>query len=182
MRTFIALDIPDEIKDEISSKIESYKKVHSDGINWVIKENLHITFQFIGKTKHEDLNAISELISILFKDASKLNFYAPKLEIIPGKNPKIIWIGMKTNNKKIFTISKKIRCELRQLGYQIESRSLRIHITLGRIKKTLPKKLIHKILTTELKFEDISVDKVALYKSLLRPSGPVYEEIGHINL
>ena len=181
MRTFVALDLPLNIKVDVSGVINNLRSLCQFGVNWVPQENLHITFQFIGDTKEEDLPEIAEFLGTSFSGLPKLLFTNPKLEILPGRDPKIIWIGLENNESLIQKISKRLKNELRKMGYKIDSRRLRFHITLGRIKKRLPKKAARQILTTELKIRSFEVANAALYKSLLKPLGPQYIEVINFN-
>ena len=177
MRTFVALDLPLNIKVDVSGVINNLRSLCQFGVNWVPQENLHITFQFIGDTKEEDLPEIAEFLGTSFSGLPKLLFTNPKLEILPGRDPKIIWIGLENNESLIQKISKRLKNELRKMGYKIDSRRLRFHITLGRIKKRLPENTVEQILTTELKINSFEVSKVTLYQSLLKSQGPRYIEI-----
>ncbi len=180
MRTFVALDLPDNIRDHIAGVINNFRSNCPLWVKWVPQENLHITFQFIGDTKEKDIPEIAEFLETGFSELSSPEFTKPKLEIIPGRDPKIIWISLENKDSSIQKISKRLKSKLRQMGYKIDSRQLRFHITLGRIKKRLPENLIHKILTTELKINGFEVSKAALYQSLLKPQGPQYIEILNI--
>ncbi|MDA3814639.1 MAG: RNA 2',3'-cyclic phosphodiesterase [Candidatus Cloacimonetes bacterium] len=177
MRTFVALDLPDGIREDVAGVINDFRANCHFDVNWVPKENIHITFQFIGDTRQEDLPEIAEFLENSFKELSALLFTNPKLEILPGRDPKIIWIRVENDNNLILKISKKLKDQLRQMGYKIDSRSLKFHITLGRIKKRLPEKLVKQILTTELKIKGFEVSKAILYQSLLKSQGPLYIEI-----
>ncbi len=180
MRTFIALDLPEATKEDVSGVINNLRSYCPYSVNWVLRENLHITFQFIGDTKEEDLPEIAEFLGTSFSGLPKLLFTNPKLEILPGRDPKIIWIGLENNESIIQKISKRLKNELRKMDYKIDSRRLRFHITLGRIKKRLPENKVEQILTTELKINSFEVSKATLYKSLLRPQGPRYIELMNI--
>ncbi|NQT65429.1 MAG: RNA 2',3'-cyclic phosphodiesterase [FCB group bacterium] len=177
MRTFIALDLPETIKEDIAGVINDFRSNCPYGVNWVPQENLHITFQFIGETKEEEIPEIAEFLEISFTELTTLKFTDPKLEILPGRDPKIIWISLENNDSLILKISKRLKNELRQMGYKIDSRQLNFHITLGRIKKRLPEKLVEQILTTELNIKGFEVSKAILYQSLLKSQGPLYIEI-----
>ena len=177
MRTFVALDLPENIKEDIAGVINDFRSNCTFGVNWVPQENLHITFQFIGDTKEEDIPEIAEFLETGFSELTALIFTNPKLEILPGRNPKIIWISLENKDISIQKISKRLKSKLKQIGYKIDSRRLRFHITLGRIKKRLPEKLVEQILTTELNIKGFEISKVTLYQSLLRSQGPRYIEI-----
>ncbi len=177
MRTFLALELPEDIKIEVFGKIEQYREIAPTRIKWVPKENLHITLQFIGDTKKEDLPEITEFLGCGFSKIPKMKFLRPELEIIPGRNPRVIWISFSTESNQIFGFSKNFKKKLVEMGYQLDSKPLKMHVSLGRVKKGLPEILIKQILTTELKFESFLVDEATLYQSFLRPQGPVYEDI-----
>ena len=192
MRTFLALDLSDEFRAEISSIIDDLRSYTKQEVNWVAPENLHITFQFIGKTQPEDIPEIahstSKLFSSLFQPNSHnsylkdLSFTNSNLEIHPQNHPKIIWISLKSDDRKIFKINTKLKQMLISKGYLLDSKPLKLHITLGRIKKRLPEILIQRILTTELNKKLIKVEKATLYESVLQPTGPVYTALAEFNL
>lgn len=177
MRTFLALDLPASIREKIYALISQLQMENIFGINWVSLENLHITFQFIGDTHRHHIAEITGFLAELFQNMQPIRFSEPNLQIIPPREPRIIWISLKTNHKQIFLASKQVKQKLQELGYQPDKKPLRFHITLGRIKKRLPDFFIQKILTTELNVSDFEVSKATLYQSFLRPEGPVYEGI-----
>ncbi|MDO9576947.1 MAG: RNA 2',3'-cyclic phosphodiesterase [Candidatus Cloacimonadales bacterium] len=177
MRTFFALDLPEDVRRNISLLIENLQNSNVRGINWVAPENLHITFQFIGDTQLHDIPEIGDLLEKEFLALDKISFSNPKLEIIPPREPRIIWISLQTEHKNIFKAARQFKNKLLEMGYEPDKKSLRFHITLGRIKKRLPDFFIQKILTTELKIMGFKVSEATLYESFLRPQGPVYEKV-----
>ena len=177
MRTFLALDLPDQIRAELSNVISLLQSGNISGIKWVAPENLHITFQFIGETHRHDLNEISDVIENVFAEISHISFSSAKIEIVPQRDPKIIWISLQSSETKLITASKRFKKRLSGMGYKLDNKPLKYHITLGRIKKRLPDFFIKQILTTELKIENFDVEKASLYQSFLKSEGPVYEEI-----
>jgi len=177
MRTFLALDLPDEIRSVLADQISHLKTANIKGIKWVEKENLHITFQFIGETQRHDLNNISDIMEDVFCKIPAVSFSSATLEVIPRRDPRLIWISVQAADQKISNASKRCKKKLKELGYKIENKPLKFHITLGRIKKRLPDFFIQEILTAELKIGNFEVEKASLYQSFLRPEGPIYEEI-----
>ncbi|HPR17393.1 MAG TPA: RNA 2',3'-cyclic phosphodiesterase [Candidatus Cloacimonadota bacterium] len=177
MRTFLALELPAKTQEAISHLMRELRAENVFGIKWVEPENLHITFQFIGDTHRHDLPEITEFMEEVFTDMPSIHFASPKLQIIPAREPRLIWIGIQTNHKPIIKASDKIKLKLRERGYKPDNKPLQFHITLGRIKKRLPDFFMQKILTTELKLNDFEVTEATFYESFLRPEGPVYNKI-----
>ena len=124
MRTFLALDLPDTIRQNVAAITSQLQAHNVSGINWVKPENLHITFQFIGDTQRHDLNDISDIIDEVFSGIYLPLFSLPKLEIIPARSPRIIWISLQTAEKRLFAASRKLRSKLQKLGYKIDNKSL----------------------------------------------------------
>lgn len=177
MRTFLALDLPDPIRQSVSKLSSELRSLNVTGIKWVEPKNLHITFQFIGNTHQHHILEIADFLNEIFTQMQSIHFSDPKLQILPDRDPRIVWISLQTNHKKIFQASKKIKEKLLEMGYKLDEKPLKFHITLGRIKKRLPEFFIQKILTTELKMAGFEVSEAALYQSFLRPEGPIYDRM-----
>lgn len=177
MRTFLALELPPEIKKQLSDIKEEFRAVQPQGIKWVEEENTHITLQFIGETRPQDAAEISGFLKKEFSRISSVQFFSPVLQIVPGRNPRIIWLHLETENKEIYKISKNIKSFLQKLGFSLDKKPLRFHITLGRIKKRLPDFFIKTVLTKDISFSEIEVTEATFYQSILRPQGPVYNGI-----
>ena len=58
MRLFLAIDIPENLKEEVAKFQEQFK---IKGIKLVEKENLHITVKFLGEVDEEKLKEILDL-------------------------------------------------------------------------------------------------------------------------
>ncbi len=177
MRTFLALDIPDEVKRQILQEAALFSGFKSDTVNWVREENLHITVQFMGEVAPQD---IPELVIFLREELSRCReilFSNLQLQLIPGKKPAICWISMEADTPEMEKIMKRFRKFLTEKGYKTENRKLLFHITLFRIKKRLPEFITNQILTTELKILNFRVSTATLYQSVLRPQGPDYYEV-----
>jgi len=177
-RTFLALELPTNLKTELINIIRELKSTFPKGVKWVEAENLHITLKFIGDTKQSDIHDLSAYFGEVFSRVPILEFYSPKIQVIPGRNPRILWVEMKTENREIFKAAKKIKYKLHEMNYEINKKPLRFHATLGRIKKRLPDFFISQILAKRISVSDFEVSDATFYESILRPEGPVYYEIG----
>jgi len=95
-RIFIAINLPDDIKNQLSLKQSKLDKLFSKSdipVRWTKKENLHLTLYFLGYIRENKLESVFELTkktSSSFESFSiKLNkiVYAP-LNSFP---PRMIW-------------------------------------------------------------------------------------------
>jgi RNA 2',3'-cyclic 3'-phosphodiesterase len=182
MRIFTAFDIPPKAKSEILKITQNLQALNAKGINWVPFENLHITLQFIGETTGSELLQIQEILASELSECPEFKCEKAELQFFPGRNPKIIWLHLQTDSELVYTIQKRIQKQLRSLGIQIDKKPLKLHITLGRIKKRLPDYFIKQVLSKEYLIADFVVSQATLYQSFLRPQGPVYVESAKFDL
>lgn len=182
MRTFIAIELPQEIKNKLAEIQEELKKSAAD-VKWVEPANIHLTLKFLGEIDDKKQEKIIEII----EDASSKR--EPfKIEILSvGAFPKIdfprvIWVDTSQGKDQVKEIALELEEKIAKLGIPKEERSFQSHITLGRVRSGLNKaglvqelkKLIASGIKEETAFE---VTKITLFKSTLTPKGPVYEAL-----
>ncbi|MDZ4121350.1 MAG: RNA 2',3'-cyclic phosphodiesterase, partial [Candidatus Cloacimonadaceae bacterium] len=171
---FIALEIPDEPKQQLCDYLLQWSRAYPHGINWVKPENLHVTLLFIGDVQN---NVIPQLCKTLQKMCESLVPPAISMagfEIFPSTNPRILWAKLASQDRDIFSLPKLIGKHLLDIGIETETRPLKLHATLGRIKSPQPDWRIHEFLQANLNTESYHYDTITLYKSTLKPDGPVY--------
>jgi len=178
LRTFIAIEIPQNIKEKIYEAFEKEREKEK-GIKWVEKENLHITLKFLGEI---DEGKVKEIEKILDEIPLKFKSFEAKLEEMGGfpdfKNPRVLWIGVspKEKIKEIFEFIEE-RIEKEKMDIEKEGREFHPHITIARIKGK------GKFSFERKKFlENFKINKIALFKSDLMPEGPIYTLLKEVKL
>ena len=173
MRTFIALDLNEEIKDYLFELENELKKIFKAKIRWMNKNQIHITLKFIGEIKEEKLNEVKEILK-------KINFKKFSLELneigfFPSKEkPAIIWVGLK-NESEIINLQRKIDEELLKLFSSEQKFSS--HITLGRIKLIKDKKNFLQVEKKHIMSKTFEVKSFSLIESILSKDGSKYKKI-----
>ncbi len=182
IRTFLAFELPLEIKQQVIAFRNHIINFSFHKIKWVEDENLHITLQFIGDIKESDIKSIGEGFGEILLDLKPFEFKFDKLELVPGKEPKIIRLKFDTLSKDIFKRHKRIKSYLYEKGYKTDKRNLKFHLTLGRIKKELSYYEIDNFLKANPKFDNFTVNDITFFKSFLTPKGPIYTPLENYNL
>lgn len=173
-RLFIAVNLPENVKNEIEKAIEKIRFEFTGDIRFVERKNWHITITFLG---WQEDGAIGPILDAAKKTAE--DFDAPEIEITDidygpkNKPPRMIWLngGVKTS-KKLAEIKDDLENNLVDGGvvFGKEHRVLNVHITLARLQTfdDLP------AIKTELniKFPANSLD---LMESELLRSGSEYD-------
>jgi 2'-5' RNA ligase len=182
MRTFVAIDLPEEVKDQISlllQELESY-----DGnIKWVKRQGMHITLKFLGEIS--SLQA-EKVISSLEKISTRHAPFTMRIRgtgSFPqgGKTPRVLWIGLQ-KNEKILSLQKDLEMELSMIGFPVERRSFHPHLTLGRVKD--PTKITQPLSVLERErdtsFGEWEVASLTFFRSVLKPTGAEYNVIKEV--
>jgi 2'-5' RNA ligase len=175
MRLFIAIDIPEDLKEKLSRIVTRLKKCDLDA-KWVNTSNIHMTLKFLGEASEEQLDKIKNIINTTAGNFSKLELNVGGFGFFPNEtSPRVFFIS--TDNEEILrNISVQLEDKLEVLGFAKDGR-FKSHLTFARFRS---KKNIDclkneiKDMAIEAKFE---VSEIVLFKSQLKPTGPVYEKI-----
>jgi 2'-5' RNA ligase len=177
IRLFVALNIPQEIKEEII-------RLRNSAINnpldykWEPPEKLHLTLKFIGEVEENLVEKIKSEISFINKykvfncSFSKFGFFYMR------KEPRILWLGLNINeNKEVFDLVRKLNEELVKFHIPEERKKFKPHLTLMRVRKKLDKNFINSFENCKLPDTEFCADSVSLIKSELSSGGSRYTEI-----
>jgi 2'-5' RNA ligase len=183
MRTFIALPLPEEIKNFLANIQDELKPLNLDA-KWVEPQNIHLTLKFLGEIKEEKLPLIKKIMDDLCKDTENFKISLSYLGTFPPKGiPRVIWVGIEEGEKQTKDLAQKLEEKLKGIGIPKEKRPFSSHITLARLRSSKNTKSLIEKLNKQEKFNKIFfAQKINLYKSTLTPQGPIYEEIYTSNL
>jgi len=180
MRTFVAIEIPAEVKKAVSETIADIKKANLIEGNFVKGEQLHITLKFLGEVQEKDIEKVSSVLKEISKTTKK---FPVELRGLGHFNEKILWIGS-PENKEIVNLANEIDEKLSKLGFAKETRPFAIHLTLCRIKNLKNSKRFTEFIAKykDKSFGKFVVNEIKLMKSTLTEEGPIYEVIKEFNI
>lgn len=172
MRTFVAIELPNEIKSylfEIQNKLKNLPAK----IKWVAKKHLHLCLLFIGEVNENKLQQIKERLNkIKFK---KFEVHLDKIRFFPDENYiRIIWVGLNPKDK-IIKLQQKIDSELLDLIKR--DKEFKAHLTLGRVKFVKNKQEFKEKLKIEIEKKNFEINEFKLIKSDLSKDGPQYTNL-----
>lgn len=187
MRAFIAIELPQEIKNRLTEIQNLLKKSGAD-VKWVKPENIHLTLKFLGEIDKEKLIKIVEIIEDTAGNNAPFQIRLFSLGAFPKiEFPRVIWIAIDKGDKETKRLAKELEEKIEKLGIPIEKRGFSSHITIGRVRSLLNKDRLAKVLKESENYfggENIEFGarKITLFKSTLSSSGPVYEVLKEVNL
>jgi len=182
-RLFAAIKVhPDPNLLKIYSQLRA--SVSYEKINWVSEKNIHITLKFFGDTPE---NKIDTICKVFDEISGKYNPFVIKLKDIgifgSRYNPRVIWFGME-NCPEVEKLASDVIINLDDAGFEQDGQNFRPHLTVGRIKMINDKHRFQQNIDKlkNIFIQEVPVTEFHLYESILRPQGPLYNEIERFNL
>lgn len=179
VRAFIAFPLPEIIRAQICD-IQERLKSYRLPVRWVKPENVHLTLKFLGEIAINSIDGITEMIMKTALNCRPLTLFTKGLGVFPGiKKPRVLWMGTFGEIKTLLEIQGQLETHLEEQGFAKENRPFKSHLTLGRFKGQIqPEKLLSILQSySDFSSKPFEAREIILYKSELKPSGPVYTKL-----
>ena len=137
-------------------------------------DSIHITLKFLGEIDEKTLGRVREALSLIRFEPFEISVGGVKGN--PPPAPRVIWSNVRDGGGcgRLFALVEEA---LAPLGIPKERRAYTPHATLARVKRFDPSLLpAVKDLASE-EFGSCPVRCIKLKKSILTPTGPIYEDI-----
>ncbi len=182
-RIFIA--IKTEPSGEFTEMYSSLKALlGKERINWVIMDNIHLTLVFLGDTDEEMINVAGIVLKQKCTGFGNFSFTLSGTGVFRNfRDARVIWAGIQ-DPRKLLELNKHIVSGLKDAGFKTEDRQFNPHVTVGRIKSIKDPELLKSALGrySNTFFQEVIVNDVILFESILKPAGSVYRPIGVFQL
>ncbi len=180
MRLFVAVELPDEVKDQLVA----LKTDLPDAV-WVKRPALHLTLRFLGdRIDPIRIMPIQLALASIQVDAFSLALRGTGRFPPGARRPaRVLWVGL-TESPALLTLRTAVEQAIASADFPPDDRPFSPHITLARLKgdQTAPQ-LAH-FLDRQRGFhtDAFSVSSFHLMSSVLTPQGPNYRHEGTFNL
>ncbi|MEK6680597.1 MAG: RNA 2',3'-cyclic phosphodiesterase [Nitrospirota bacterium] len=180
IRSFIAIEIPDELKNDVLEIQKRFKAVSADA-SWTRTDGIHLTLKFLGNVEEKKIEDIKRILEEIARGTQRIKIKIGGVGAFPNqKMPRVLWIGIRNEDGALEGLYKRIDAELSEMGFEKEDRDFKPHLTLGRMRSQKGREGIIKLLE-ESKDKELGVfiaSDMRLVKSELQPQGAVYTELG----
>ncbi len=140
MRLFVAIDIPAEIKDALRCFADRLRPTAK--IGWSPVDNLHITTKFIGEWPQARLDEMKRALTAL-PATGAIDITVKGLGWFPNaRHPRVLWAGVEGGGP-LRNLAQATEQVAARLGAPIEERDYSPHLTLARIRETVPLDRLH---------------------------------------
>ncbi len=169
IRTFAAIDLPEEIKADLASVIADLSR-KNDRVRWVKPAGMHLTLKFLGDIPETTVGPLSAELDSVARDFPPLRLAVEGLGAFPNlRRPRVVWAGLSGEIERLRQIASRVDKACTSFGVKPEKRPFQAHITIGRLKVPTVVDL-----SKELRKKDFSATEIVLYQSELLPTGARY--------
>lgn len=179
LRAFIAVNIPEPMVLFVKA-IQDDLRANGVKAKWVRAENIHITLKFLGNVRTDAVASVRDALSTMSNCSEPATLYLKGMGVFPGiRKTRVIWAGIDGDTARLYHLQRQLEDELERIGFEKDKKKFRAHLTIARVKQRVDSRAL---LSGIEKYKDrcsdaFSVDRLILYKSDLRPSGPIYRVI-----
>lgn len=171
-RIFIAINLPKEVKDELSRVLASLKNdLKRAPIKWTAADKIHITLHFLGNLADKQVEEVGDILAKIAPKYGKFKIKLGQIGFFPHRfSPRVVFVDTECPDE-IGCLQAEIGKELENLGYQTDSRPWHPHLTLGRINGSVHAETFEK---QEIEPIEFGANSIELMESELKPDGAEY--------
>jgi 2'-5' RNA ligase len=180
VRLFVAVDVPQEIKDAIEKDVVDVLRTAVQGARWTRPEGRHLTLEFLGETADE---RVADITRALRKATKKNRRFETSFEELGGfptvRRPRVLWTGLGEGADEMRSLAADVNRELEPLGFDPESRPFTPHYTLARFARP---RVIAELPEVHVPNTKFAVGEIVLFRSQLHPKGARYTALERVPL
>ncbi len=187
IRSFIAIELPDELKQGLA-QLEARLKLNKESwVKWVEPQSIHLTLKFLGNIAVERIGEITMAMEEAAQGIPPFRLEVKGVGVFPNlKRVQVAWVGVSGEVDKLSQLQQRIESSLARLGFAPESRPFVSHLTIARLRNeaSLDERQRFGQLVVDTRFEagTFGVDAVSLMKSQLTRTGAIYSRISLVKL
>ena len=183
IRTFIAVELPDTIKVQVEKLETRLIKARAD-IKWVKPQNIHITLKFLGDITTERVENACTGVREALETIGPFQLSLSRVGAFPNLDrARVLWVDVEEGRDELISLQHQVEDILVTRNFVREPRPFSPHLAIGRVRS--PKglrTLTDLVKKTPFQTLDFQVDRVAVIKSDLQSSGPIYTVLEHAPL
>jgi 2'-5' RNA ligase len=184
MRTFIAIEIPEPLKQKLDHSIGVLRSDIEDGlIRWIRTTSMHLTLKFLGEIEQVQVRTVQQVLDEVAVKFSSFTLEIAGFGCFPNSSrPRVFWAGFESTSSELLRLEAEVASRMESIGFERERREFHPHLTLARVRKGLSRADMDRIagwaqdsqIGTVGRFEVVAIN---LIHSILQPDGATYTNL-----
>ena len=179
MRLFLAVELPGSLLDELETSLAPLRDEAPD-LAWVSPAKRHLTLKFLGDV---DPGRVPSLVEMAERLASRRALFAIHLREIGAfpnfRRARVVWIGV-DHEARLELLQHDVEVAAEQAGFELDGRPFRPHVTLARVRTTLPverAKGLRKAAKRVSFTATLGVEAITLFESVMAAGSTPYRRL-----
>ncbi len=183
IRTFAAVPVTDARVVAALAAVQAELRSGAGRIRWVATHQFHFTLKFFGELPPDAVAAAQTALQRAAAAGAPFSLELAGLGAFPRpESARVLWAGCTGGRTELLALAARTEAELVTAGFAPEQRAFSPHLTLGRVTEAAPALAAAVRAGARRSFGTVSVPAVVLYRSDLRPAGPVYTPLAEFPL
>ncbi|MHB1005620.1 MAG: RNA 2',3'-cyclic phosphodiesterase [Chloroflexota bacterium] len=195
VRTFIALELPDEVKaalaqvqTDLRAAAQRRQLPLGAALKWVEPEGIHLTLQFLGGVETDLVPDIERAVEEAGAGVSAPGLGLQTVGAFPNpRQPLVLWVGLAGDVYAVAELQQRVRSNLGNLGFAPEARPFSPHLTLARLREQASqdeRRAVATLVATGVPVPAVTfvARRLNVMKSELHPAGARYSALHTIVL
>lgn len=179
MRLFIAINLPHDVRSEVIAAAATLREAVPE-LAWVSDQRLHLTLKFLGDVQDGQVKELAAAVAAVAGRHREFVMALGGVGAFPNfRRARVVWLGIEQEARlELLHHDVELACE--SLGFELEGRPFRPHLTLARVKHPLPEARMRALSRAGKQTDfrtDFVVRSVDLMSSELSQSGPTYRTV-----
>jgi 2'-5' RNA ligase len=179
VRLFLAINLPDDVRAEVTAATAALRAEVPE-LSWVHADRLHLTLKFLGEVEENRLDELTAAMATVAGQHRELLMTLGGIGAFPNfRRARVVWMGIE-QEARLELLHHDIELACESLGFEVEGRAFRPHLTLARVKHALPEARFRALSRVGKQTDfrtDFVVRSVDLMSSELSQSGPAYRTL-----
>jgi len=176
VRLFLAINFPAEVRREIVAASTPLRDCAPE-LAWVDEPRLHLTLKFLGEQPAERVDEIQAAMAGVAGRHRELLLTVGGVGAFPNfRRARVVWMGV-VQEPRLELLHHDVEVACERLGFEVDGRAFRPHLTLARVKHALPEERLRLLRRTAKQTEygsDFIVRSIDFMQSDLAAPGPRY--------
>lgn len=185
-RLFIAITLPEPVKDEVArTQSELRRAVPGNFIRWTKREQFHLTMRFLGNVEVARTEALVSAVREACLVFAPMRLRAEGLGFFPNaKFPRVMWVGVRDAEEYLQKLHLLIDAAVEEFTHEKPEPRFVGHVTLARIQNIRPREaeLLSRTSASisDRFFGEWNADKLEIIRSELSSAGAKYQTLAEI--
>ena len=171
IRAFVAVEISEQARCQLKDLLRQLQ-TRAGRVRWVRPEQMHLTLVFLGEVSRNFVESARQRLADAVAGSPAFSAQLCGIGAFPGPaRARVVWVGMREGEEELKRLQAEVVRQLVGVGFEPEKRPFSPHLTIGRLKVPAD---VRAACETQFESERFEIDRLVLFQSILKPTGPEY--------